>query len=95
MVKLSQITLPYYKFSKKELKELKETFMPDWQDATDYEHWNQPPNIIQSPDGRIYRLEDCLTIVAQPLVIGNKKQIRALKALDFFNYLYQVDHKID
>ena len=86
---MTKVIFPFYKYSREKLRELEKDFMPNWEDITDYEHWDQPPETIQSPNRRIYNLEECLMIASEKLEIGNKKQINALKALEFFNYLYQ------
>ena len=83
------VKFPFYEFSKKELKELNDkTFMPEWVDVTNYQHVFQKPSCVKDPKGKLWGLEECLAIASQPLVFGDKKQIQAFKALDFFNYLY-------
>lgn len=84
------IKFPFYKYSKEELKELKNKFMPGWEDVTNYGHWSENHRVIQSPSKRIYNLEDCLRIASEDLEVGNRRQIAALKSLDFFNYLYNI-----
>ncbi len=88
---MNKVNFPFYKFSSEELKELKGKFMQSWTDETYYEHWSQKPRIVKDYSGRFWDLEKCLEIAGQQLEVGNKKQIQALKALDFFNYIYNLN----
>jgi len=85
-----KVIFPYYKYSKEELGRIKDSFMLEWTDETDYQYWSQNPDIVQDPNGKKWGLEICLAIVSEKLEVGNKDQITALKALDFFNYLYNL-----
>jgi hypothetical protein len=43
---------------------------------------------ITDPSGKEWSLEQCANILNQPIRCGDKNQINALKAVEFYNLLY-------
>ena len=62
--------------------------MPGWKDNTDYFRSSEPIEVVD-PKGKKWNLDRCLEIASSQLEFGNQPQIGALKALEFFNYLFQ------
>lgn len=86
---MTNIKFPFYKFSREELLRYNnKRFMPNWIDNTEYFKTDEPTEVID-PQGKKWNLDRCLEIASGQLEFGNPKQIGALKALDFFNYLFQ------
>ena len=84
------IKFPFYIFSEKELRNFeKEGFMPGWKDNTDYLIEFEPTEVTD-PQGKKWNLDKCVDVLLKKLEFGNREQIRTIKALDYFNYLFQV-----